>query len=178
MFGKNIKYKSQAKAIALVGIAAAVLECAKLALAFLPNVEVVTLLVALFGYVLGPLGVLAAFVFVCIEPLIYGFNTWVITYFIYWPILAFAFMMLGRRKVKNRWLLTAIAIGFTFFFGVLSSVIDTALYLGLNENYFLNLTIYYARGAVFYIVQIACNAALFPLLFNFLADKLNKIKLK
>ena len=38
-----------ARAAALVGIMAATVECGKLALSFLPNVEVVTLLIALFS---------------------------------------------------------------------------------------------------------------------------------
>ena len=171
------KYTSTAKVVAFVGIAAATVECGKLALSFLPNVEVVTFLTALYGYVFGWLGVCAAAVFVCIEPLIYGINTWVITYFIYWPLVATVFMLLRRARVKNRWLLSISAVGLTVFFGILSSVIDTAIMLGVNEHYFTNLLIYYARGIVFYIVQIACNAVLFPLLFTFLADKLKIIKL-
>ena len=170
------KYNSPAKAIALVSISAATLECAKLALSFLPNLEVVTLLTALYGYVFGWLGVLSAVVFVCIEPLVYGFNTWVITYFIYWPLVAFIFMMLRRAKVRNRFILTIVAVGLTVFFGILSSIVDTAIMIGVNKYYFKNLVIYYLRGSIFYIVQIICNATLFPLLFTFLSDKLKLIK--
>ena len=72
-----------AKSLALVGIMAATVECGKLALSFLPNVEVVTILLALYGYVFGWYGVIAAGVFVCIEPLIWGMGRWVITYIIY-----------------------------------------------------------------------------------------------
>ncbi len=165
-----------ARSAALVGIAAATLECAKLALSFLPNVEAVTLLVALYGYVFGWLGVLAAAVFVCIEPLIYGINTWVITYFIYWPLAAFIFMLLGRAKIKNRWTLTAAAVILTVFFGVLSSLIDIGLLSGFFDNFFYRFAVYYARGILFYAVQVACNAVLFPLLFNFLKEKLETVK--
>ena len=69
-----------ARSIALVGIMAATLECGKLVLSFLPNIEVVTILCALYGYVFGVLGIVAAAVFVCLEPLIYGFGSWIITY--------------------------------------------------------------------------------------------------
>ena len=174
--GSKKKYASPTRIIALVGIAAATLECGKLVLSFLPNVEVVTLLVALYGYVFGWIGVCAAVVFVCIEPLIYGINTWVITYFIYWPLVALVFMLLRRAKVRNRWIITAAAVGLTVIFGILSSLVDTALMLGVNEYYFKNLLIYYTRGIVFYAVQIASNAVLFPLLFTFLSDKLKMIK--
>ena len=172
----KVKHLSPAKAIALVGISAATIECAKLALSFLPNVELVTLLTALYGYVFGWLGVLSAVVFVCIEPLIYGINSWVITYFVYWPLVAFVFMMLRRARVRNRWILTAVAVGLTVFFGVLSSVIDVAIMIGVNEYYLKNCIIYYLRGVVFYVVQTVCNATLFPLLFTFLSNKLKLIK--
>lgn len=165
-----------ARYAALVGIAAATVECGKLALSFLPNVEVVTLLLALYGYVFGWLGVLSAVVFVCIEPLIYGINTWVITYFIYWPLVAFIFMLLGRAKIKNRWIFTAAAVILTVFFGVLSSLVDIGLLSGFFDNFLYRFAVYYARGIAFYIVQIACNAVLFPLLFNFLRVKVEIIK--
>ena len=153
---------TSAKSAALVGIMAATVECGKLALAFLPNVEVVTLL--------------AAFVFVFIEPLIYGFGPWVVSYLIYWPLVALIFCVLGRKGIRSRIFITAIAVGLTVLFGVLSSVVDVVLFLGVNAHFFANLGLYYIRGIVFSAVQIACNAVLFPILFEFLIRKLGIIK--
>ena len=170
------KVLSGARAIALVGITAATVECAKLALAALPNIEIITLLLGLYGYVFGWYGVLASLVFVSIEPLIYGFGTWVISYYIYWPLVALTFMMLGRLKVRNRWLLTLIALLLTFFFGILTSLVDVGLLSGNFDRFFYRFGIYYARGVIFYALQLACNAVLFPLAFNFLAKKLDGIK--
>ena len=172
------KTLSTAKIAALVGICAATLECGKLVLAVIPNFEVVTLLTALYSYVFGWIGVLSAVVFVCIEPLIYGINTWIISYFIYWPLVAVVFMLLRRAKIKNRWILTAAAVGLTVFFGVLTSLIEVGLFSGGFDNFLYRFAIYYARGIVFYAVQIGCNALLFPLLFNYLADKLSIIRQK
>lgn len=177
MTRKNKGY-SPARMIALVGISAATLECAKLALAALPNIEVVTLLTALFGYVFGFAGVMAAVVFVCIEPLIYGFNTWVVLYFIYWPTLAALFMLLGKRRIKNRVIITAVAVLMTVLFGILSALIDVGLLSGAFDNFFYRFAVYYARGILFYAIQIACNAVLFPLLFDFLSKKLLLVKRK
>ena len=167
---------SGAKAVALVGITAATVECGKLALTALPNVEIVTLLLALYGYVFGWYGVASAVVFVSIEPLIYGFGTWLPAYFIHWPLVAIVFMLLGRIKLKNRWIITAIAVALTFFFGVLTSIIDVGLFTGNFDRFFYRFGVLYARGIVFYAIQIACNAVLFPLFFNFLADKLSTIR--
>ena len=170
------KILSGAKAIALVGITAATVECGKLALTALPNVEIVTLLLALYGYVFGWYGVLSAVVFVSIEPLIYGFGTWLPAYFIHWPLVAIVFMLLGKIKLKNRWIITAVALALTFLFGVLTSLIDVGLLTGNFDRFFYRFGVMYARGIVFYAIQIACNAVLFPLCFNFLADKLFVIR--
>ena len=128
---KNLNVKT----IATVGVMAATLECGKLVLSFLPNIEVVSILTALYGFVFGWAGVLASFIFVMIEPLIWGFGPWFITYLIYWPTLAFVFMCLGRRKIESRWVILAIIFGLTVGFGILSSIIDVALYIGINKHY-------------------------------------------
>ena len=172
---KNRK-TTPAMSVALVGIMAATVECGKLALASIPNVEVVTLLLAIYGYVFGILGVLASVVFVCIEPLIYGFGLWTITYFLYWPLVTLAFMLLKRLGVKNRFILTAAALILTVWFGVLSSLIDVGLLSGYFENFFGRFTIYYLRGITFYVTQLVCNAILFLFAFKFLAKKLEGVK--
>lgn len=167
-----------ARAVALVGIMAATLECGKLVLSFLPNIEVVTILCAIYGYVFGIYGIVAAVVFVCIEPLIYGFGSWLVIYIIYWPLVALVFMLLRKKGIGGRIIPTICAICLTVLFGVLSSIIDTAFYLGINENYLTNLCLYYSRGFVFYLVQLACNAVVFPTLFAFLVKNLELVKPK
>ena len=170
------KKLSSARALALVGISAATVECGKLVLASLPNVEVVTLLLALYGYCFGALGVLAAVVFVCIEPLVWGFGPWFVTYLIYWPLVTLVFWLLRAVRVKNRWIITGVAVILTVFFGVLSSLVDVGLFTGFYDNFFERFAIYYARGIVFYAVEAACNAVLFLFLFLFLSGRLNKIR--
>lgn len=162
--------------VALTGICAALIEAVKLALAFIPNVEGVTLLTALFGYCFGWTGVLSSLIFVSIEPLIYGYNTWVLSYYLYWPFVAFVFMLLGRRKVRNRVALTAVAVGLTVWFGVLTSLVDVGLFTGFLTNFWHRFRIYYLRGTWFYVVQIACNAVVFPLLFRPLSTLLEKLR--
>lgn len=173
---KSGRRYSPARTIALVGIMAATLECGKLVLSFLPNVEVVTLLTALYGYVFGLHGVMAAVVFVSIEPLIYGFGTWVIAYYIHWPLVAIVFMILAGVRLKNRWVITAVAVVITAWFGVLTSLIDVGLFSGTFDKFWYRFSVYYARGIAFYATQVIGNAVLFPLLFSLLAKKLEKVK--
>ena len=158
--------------IVAVAAMAAIIECAKLALAALPNIELVTLLCALFGYCFGALGVLAAIIFVCIEPLIWGVGWWIVTYFLYWPFVALVFMLLGRARVKNRFSLTAAALILTVWFGVLSSLVDVGLFLGYFDRFFYRFGIYYTSGLSFYIAQLATNAVVFPTLFPLLSRRL------
>lgn len=167
-----------ARYAALVGIMAATVECGKLALAVLPNIEIVTILLALYGYVFGAAGVAAAFVFVCIEPLIWGFGTWMISYFIHWPLVALVFFLLGRMKLKNRFALAGIAVLLTVTFGVLTSLVDIGLFTGNFDRFWYRFAIYYVRGIPFYITQIVCNAVLFTLAFPLLSRKLDEIKIR
>ena len=155
---------------------AATIECAKLALAAIPNVEAVSLLIALYSYVFGFIGVLSALVFVCIEPLVWGMGTWVISYFIYWPALALVFFLLGKIGFKNRYLITFTVTLMTFLFGILTSFVDIGLFSGSFDNFFYRFGIYYARGVVFYVVHIASNTIIFITLFPPLLKLLNKIK--
>lgn len=179
MTGRKKKRKaSVARSVATVGILAATVECGKLALAALPNIEVVTLLLALYGYCFGWVGIAASVVFVCIEPLIWGINTWVVTYFLYWPLVSAVFFIFGRSGVRSRVVLTASALLLTFWFGVLSSLVDVGLFMGYFDNFFYRFGIYYARGVWFYVAQLACNAVLFPLCFLPLEKRVRKLKVE
>ena len=153
----------------------ATLEVGKLALSFIPNVEIVTLLCAVYGYVFGFYGIIATYIFVGLETLIWGVNTWIVTYLIHWGCVTFVFMLYGRFKIKNRFLITATAILLTAAFGVLSSLVDTGLLTGFWNNFWKRFAIIYTRGFAFYITQIVCNLLLFLLVFNPLVNRLGKI---
>ena len=172
----KLSAKNAARAASLVGIMAATIECAKLALASLPNVEAVTLLVAVYSYTFGSLGLLATLIFVLIEPLIWGFGSWFVSYLIYWPLVAAVFCVLGKKGLGGRLITTAVAVILTFSFGFLSSLVDLGLFSGYFDNFLQRFIIYYSRGIVFYITQIITNAVLFPLLFKPLKDFLTKLK--
>lgn len=166
------------RAVAVTGLMAATIEVGKLCLASIPNVEVVTLLCAVYGYVFGPFGMVAAGLFVCMEVAVWGFNTWVISYFLYWPLVAFVFWMLCRLHLRNRFLMTGVAVLLTAYFSFLTSVVDIGLFSGKFDRFWARFAIYYGRGITFYVVQIVCNAVLFPLLFPVFANLLLRLKNK
>lgn len=165
-----------AKKVALIAIMTATIEAGKLALSAIPNVEVVSLLCAVYGYVFGLIGVVSIVLFVGIETLIWGVNTWVLSYLIYWPMVCMIFWLLRLLKVKSRLIITAVIVVLTAFFGVLTSLVDVGLFSGFWDNFWQRFAIYYSRGIVFYIVQIVCNAIVFPLLFLPLAKVLAKFR--
>ena len=154
---------------------AATLEGGKLALSFIPNVEIVTLLCAVYGYVFGLCGIIATYVFVAIETLIWGANTWVISYFIHWGCVAFVFMLFGKFKIESRLIATAAAVILTTAFGVLTSLVDTGLLTGFFDDFWRRFAIIYTRGFVFYIAQIVCNLLLFLIVFKPLVKRIDKI---
>ena len=165
-----------ARRVALVGVMAATVECGKLALMFLPNIEVVTILLALYGYTFGIFGVISALVFVSIEPIIYGFGLWTVSYYLYWPAVAALFMLLSKIRVKNRFILTGAAVMLTVWFGILTTLVDIGLLSGFFDNFWYRFSVYYVRGIPFYIAQTACNLVLFLLFFKFLSSKLQQVK--
>ena len=154
---------------------AATLEGGKLALSFIPNVEIVTLLCAVYGYVFGFYGIIATYIFVGIETWIWGVNTWVVTYLIHWGCVTFVFMLLGKFKIRSRLIATATAVTLTVAFGVLSSLVDTGLLTGFFDNFWKRFAIIYTRGVVFYVTQIVCNLLLFLIVFKPLVRRIETL---
>ena len=78
---------------AYIAVCAATLTAGKAALAAIPNVEVVSLLLGVYGYVFGLAGVLSSLIFCAVEVLIWGAGSWVVLYFIYWPLFTLLFAL-------------------------------------------------------------------------------------
>ncbi len=167
-----------AKKVALIAVMTATLEAGKMALAMIANVEVVTLLCGVYGYVFGPIGVVAICLFVVIESLIWGFNTWVLSYIIYWPTVCIIFWLLGKFKVKNVFILTITAVLLTVWFGVLTSLVDVGLFTGFYQDFWKRFAIYYMRGIMFYVVHVVCNIFTFLFLFKPLSAALVNLQNK
>lgn len=171
----NSLHRTRAQKIALIALMTATIEGGKLALAYIPNVEIVTLLIGVFSFSFGLAGIAATYFFVAIECLIWGINTWVATYVIYWPSVAIVFAILGRYGVRNRLIATACAVTLTAFFGVLSSLIDTGLLTGFFKDFWKRFSIIYVRGIVFYVIQAVCNFALFLGIFRPAVDFIDRV---
>ena len=164
--------------IVQIALAAATLSAAKFALMWLPNIEVVTLLCAVYGFTLGWKGIAASGVFAAIETLIWGFGSWVITYFIHWPLVAFSFCILARFIKPSRIIPTIAAFVLTVEFSVLSALVDVGLTTGYFYNFGERFVVYFLRGTWFYVAELVCNLVLFPVLFKPLVNLLSGILTK
>ena len=67
--------KITTKDLALIGVMIATIEAVKLALSFVPNVELVTILIVLYALVFGRRIYYAIAAFVLMEGCLYGFGS-------------------------------------------------------------------------------------------------------
>lgn len=109
-----------AKDITLVGFLAAVLLIVQLSLSFLPNIELVSLLVVLFTQHYKKKTLFIIYIFALIQGVLYGFGIWWIMYLYVWTILYFITTCFKGCKSPIGW---AIILGFFgLCFGLLCSI--------------------------------------------------------
>lgn len=172
------RLKKSAKYVCYVAIMAATLTVGKLALSFIPNVEVVTLLIICYSSTFGrKYAIPATLIFCTVEIAIYGFGTWVLLYYIHWNMLSvISSFALKKRKL---WIATLIAVLCTAFFGVLSTGIDVifAGAYGVPKSELGKLySAYYVRGIWFYVVHVVSNLLIVTALYLPLTKVLSKIQ--
>lgn len=99
----------------------ALLEASKLAMASIPNVEPVTLLLILYTLYFGWYTLLIAAAYILLETLIWGLNIWVLMYMYIWPILIALVMQI--RSSDSVWTYALLAAAFGLFFGAMCSLV-------------------------------------------------------
>lgn len=117
---KKHTLKLSVQDIALIGMMTAVIEVSKLALSFLPNVELVTFWIIMFTLFFGPKVIYSILVFILIEISIYGIQTWVIMYLYMWPMLALLVYLF--RKSNSVWFYSILSGLYGLFFGAFCSI--------------------------------------------------------
>lgn len=183
-FGRNVALK-----MCVTAMFAALISGGKQVLAVIPNVEVVTLLVAVCACVWGlSVALPAVTVFIAVDMCIWGINTWVISYLIHWNVLALCFWGFGKIPFKHNLVqvvcAAVLAVVVTFCFGVLTTCVDTLIgFTGKGffwdfSNFATRFAAMYAAGVVFFVVHIVSNAVLFAVAFLPLVRLNQKTKLK
>ncbi len=160
----------KAKDISLMAVLGAVLFISQVALSFLPNVELVSLFIIIFTRCFRKkiIGILS--VFLLLEILMYGINTWVIMYLYVWPILALISYIFKDIKSVAFWAL--ISGFFGLIFGALCSIVYFFIGgIGGGIAYFI-------AGIPFDILHCISNVCVVFLLLKPLEILLCKLKLK
>ena len=108
--------------MALFGVLGALTFALQVAMAPLPNIEPVSLLVMIFAAVFGWKCLYPVYVFVAMEILFYGISTWNIYYLYVWAVLALGAIMLRRSKNPLAWAMLSGVFGLAF--GALCGIVD------------------------------------------------------
>lgn len=154
----------RARDICLIAILSATLTAGKMALSFIANVEVVTLLLTVYALTLPRSRVLIATVtFIMTDILIWGAHIWVIMYLIHWPFLVLCVSFLKGKYAP----LFAIIIGvlLTGLFGVQTTVLEVLMLsnfqgIGFMKSFLLR----YGTGIPYFITHIVSNACILSVL--------------
>lgn len=159
----------KARDVVLIGILSATITAGKLALSFIPNVEIVTLLFMAYTIVFGyKKTLLISIVFTTTEIFIYGFNTWLLVYYFIWPMLIII-TKLTSKKVKSEYGYAIIGAIFGYAFGFFAAVGESLFY---GVAYGLT---YWIRGLLFDLVHGTSNFIIILVLFKPLKGLLIKL---
>ncbi|MDF2610629.1 MAG: hypothetical protein K0R92_2103 [Lachnospiraceae bacterium] len=116
--------------IVIIGMLASILIAVQVGLGFLPNIELVSILIIVYSLVLHKKAVYIISVFIIIEGIIYGFGLWWINYLYIWFILYFITTLLTKTKSALTWALISGSYGLSF--GALCSI--PYLFIGSVEG--------------------------------------------
>ena len=106
--------KLNLRQIALFGMLGALTFGAKVAMAGLPNIEPVSLMVMLFAVVFGWKGLYPVYLYVLMEMILYPVGYWNLNYLYVWAILFLLALLLRRLKNPIWWALVSGLFGTAF----------------------------------------------------------------
>ncbi len=166
------------KKIVLIGMLSATITSGKIVLSAIPNVEIVTLLIMAYTIVFGlSISLPTTLIFVTTEMLIYGLNSWVLSYYIHWSLIAIVTALvycIFSDKHMLPYIISATIL--TAFFGVLTSLIDVLMFANSGwSNFWDSFTLMYVRGVYFYAIHIVSTTIVVALGLYPIVNILKKI---
>lgn len=114
--------RGASRRVVLCALLAAVMVVLQLAMAPLPNIEPVSLLVMVYTLAFGNSVFYIIFPFVLLEGLVFGFHIWWVSYLYIWPLWAGVVLFLGREKERPPLLWAVASGGFGLSFGALCAL--------------------------------------------------------
>ena len=117
--------KITVREITLFGVLGALTFAAKYVMAFLPNIEPVSLMVMLFAVTFGKKALYPIFLYVAMEILFYGLGTWNVMYLYIWPCLGI--LASGLREMKSPLGWAVLSGAFGLMFGAMCMPVDIVI---------------------------------------------------
>ena len=156
--------------LTLFGMLGALTFAAKLVMVGLPNIEPSSLMVMLFAVIFGRKAVYPIYVYVTLEILYFGINTWTICYLYIWLILAIGAWVLRKSREPLAWAMLSGVFGLCF--GALCGIVD--IFIGG----FAYALAKWTSGLLFDIYHCVGNFVIALLLFMPLRNLLEKLYAK
>lgn len=116
------KLLTQSRRVVLCAMLAALMTALQAAMAPLPNIEPVSLLVLVYALVFGRDVFYIIYTFVLLEGLLYGFHLWWVTYLYIWTLWALAVLLIARGRDRGTLLWAAASGAFGLSFGALCAL--------------------------------------------------------
>lgn len=160
-----MKYKTFE--IVLLGMLGAIAYVGQVALSFLPNIEVVSILFLVYTKIFGKKALFPIYVFVLLEGIFWGFGSWWIMYLYVWAVLWGITMLLRRNDSAVFWAVINGAFGLVF--GALCSITQGVMF-GICSGF-----AYFISGIPFDIVHCIGNFLTALFLYKPLTILLSKV---
>lgn len=106
--------KLRIRELAELAVLCALMVATKEAMAVLPNINLVTLLIVLGVQLFGAHALYAVFSFTVIEICIYGFGIWTVMYIYVWPVIALVALLFRKTESRLFWAMFAGICGLCF----------------------------------------------------------------
>jgi energy-coupling factor transport system substrate-specific component len=108
--------------IVLFGVLGALTFAAKFVMSSLPNIEPVSLMIILFAVTFGWKALYPTYLYVVMEILFYGINTWNVYYLYVWSVLLIVALLLRKMQEPLGWAILSGTFG--LMFGALCGIAD------------------------------------------------------
>lgn len=134
------------KDIVLIGLLAALLKSVQAILSFLPNIEIVSLLILIFAIRLGTKKTIyITILFSTLNIMIWGLNVATIGYFFVWS--GYGFVCVLIKNLLRKDIIVAIFLG---IYGLIFGGLFALIYLPMGYSYALS---YWINGLIFDLVH-------------------------
>lgn len=152
-----------------IALLSAILYVSKLALDFLPNIELVSLLTILYTLVFGKEAFLIVTVFNLFQIIQWGIGSWTISYLYVWPLLCLLTLLL-KKLIKEEFIVWSIVSG---IFGLIFGSLFALVYIPVDPAYALS---YWITGLPWDVWHAVWNFVLMLVLGKPLYKVLKRMK--